>query len=103
MSDLTFPFNEKNTALVPLLNPVVARCVSLGFTQPWVVVPMDDLIHHCNVDPDDSKYKLHIMALRDQGVKFMVLSPADANIENILGDTVQITDRVDANHSDKLV
>lgn len=102
MSDLEFPFNETNTAHVGVMDGMVRRAVSYGLNEPWIVAPVEELIQHCNVHGDDSHYKLSLMALRDQGIKFLLLPPTDTLLDNGLGDTTVIAERVEPNHHEIL-
>jgi hypothetical protein len=74
-TDFTTPFNTENTVHVMVLDSMVRRAVSNAMEHPWVAAPIEDLIHHCNLNSEDGVYKLSLMSLRDQGVRFLVLPP----------------------------
>ena len=96
--EIEFPFDKTNTAYVPVLVPLVRRAASQGLSDPWVVAPIEDLLHHANINQQDSQYKLTLLSLRDSGIKFLIVPPSDASLDNALGESFSVGERIEADH-----
>jgi len=100
MELIEFPFSKDNTAYAADLVPLVRRAASQGLSDPWLVAPVEDLLHHANINAQDARYKLTLMALRDSGVKYLIVPPEDANLENMFGEGIPVTECVTAEHEE---
>lgn len=102
MLRLDTPFSQENTHFIPELMPLLQRAAAGGLNAPWIVVPIQEALQHCNISSLDAQHKLVLMAMHDAGVEFLVLPPEQSEVDDALGGTFRLTERADVPPADSL-